>query len=213
MKLLKPIFIAVLFAVAFQQPVFAATVPTYKVIKVVDGDTIDVQVGKKVERIRMIGMDTPETVDPRKAVQCFGKEASNKTKALLLGKSVGLQNDPTQGERDKYGRLLRYVILNGQNFNKLMIGEGYAHEYTYDIPYKYQTVFKQAQQNSKKAQKGLWNPSTCNGSTTKAATTTLVTSTTAPAVKKSVTTYVMQRVQNTTTRQRRLLLMLTYKPV
>src|SRR3989338_322463 len=132
MKFLKPFLVAILFAIVFQNQVFAATKPTllYPVVKVIDGDTIDVKIGTKIERIRMVGMDTPEIVDPRKAVQCFGKEASNRTKLLLTGKSVALQSDPTQGERDKYGRLLRYVILDGLNFNKRLIAEGYAHEYT-----------------------------------------------------------------------------------
>src|SRR3989304_444673 len=77
------------------------------VVKVVDGDTIDVQIGEKIERVRMIGVDTPETVDSRKTAQCFGKEASNKTKEMLGGKNVRLESDSTQDDRDKYGRLLR----------------------------------------------------------------------------------------------------------
>ena len=72
------------------------------VVKVVDGDTIDVQIGEKIERVRMIGVDTPETVDPRKTAQCFGKEASNKTKEMLGGKNVRLESDSTQDDRDKY---------------------------------------------------------------------------------------------------------------
>lgn len=192
----KLIALPALFLLLAALPTHAAA-PTYKVIKVVDGDTVDVQVGKKVERIRMIGMDTPETVDPRKPVQCFAKEASARAKQLLLGKQVQLVADPTQGERDKYGRLLRYVISDGLNFNKRLIAEGYAHEYTYNIPYKYQAYFKQTQKDAQKAQKGLWSPTTCAGKTTTAATTsptpapkptasTATQSTATPAVKKSV---------------------------
>ncbi len=163
-------------------PVSAATVPiptpvvkakpapgTYQVVKVIDGDTIDVQIGKKVERIRMIGMDTPETVDPRKPVQCFGKEASARTKELLLNKHVQLVADATQGDKDKYARPLRYVILDGLNFNKRLIAEGYAHEYTYNIPYKHQAVFKAAQKAAQAGKKGLWADKTCAGKTTASA--------------------------------------------
>ncbi|MEK9176337.1 MAG: thermonuclease family protein, partial [Patescibacteria group bacterium] len=115
-------------------------------------------------RLRLIGIDTPETVDPRKPVQCFGREASNKAKELLQGQFIFLESDETQGERDKYKRLLRYVFLpDGRNFNLLMISSGYAHEYTYDEPYKYQAEFKQAEIDARSGNKGLWSPETCSG--------------------------------------------------
>lgn len=134
----------------------------YAVSSVIDGDTIQVNIDGKKETIRLIGIDSPETVDPRKPVQCFGKEASEKAKSLLSGKSVRLESDPTQGERDKYQRLLRYVFLeDGTNFNKLMISEGYAHEYTYNIPYKYQSEFKQAQKEAEENNRGLWADNAC----------------------------------------------------
>jgi endonuclease YncB( thermonuclease family) len=137
---------------------------TYPVVKVVDGDTLDVNIDGKTERLRLIGIDTPETVDPRKSVQCFGVEASNKAKELLLGQNVGLEADESQGERDKYKRLLRYVFLpDGTNFNLFMIAEGYAHEYTYGESYKYQSEFKQAQIEARNNQKGLWSAETCSG--------------------------------------------------
>lgn len=143
----------------------------YKVVKVVDGDTIDVDLNGKIERLRLIGMDTPETVDPRKVVQCFGKDASNKAKEILDGKMVSLEADSTQGERDKYDRLLRYVFLeDGTFYNKKMISDGYAHEYTYDSnPYKYQSDFIAAEKQAREAGRGLWSSETCNGDTTKAA--------------------------------------------
>jgi micrococcal nuclease len=142
-----------------------------KIASVVDGDTIKVILNNKTETVRLIGIDTPETVDPRKPVQCFGKEASNKAKAVLTGKKVTLEADSTQGDRDKYSRLLRYVFLeDGTNFNKYMIAEGYAHEYTYSLPYKYQTEFKAAEKQAREQNKGLWSPDTCNGDTTKSAT-------------------------------------------
>ena len=131
----------------------------YAVTDVVDGDTIKIRMGKKDETLRLIGMDTPETVDPRKPIQCFGREASNKAKELLSGRKVRIEMDPTQGDRDKYGRLLAYVHRDdGLFYNEYMIRQGYAHEYTYDTPYKYQTTFKAAQISAEAAQLGLWSP-------------------------------------------------------
>jgi micrococcal nuclease len=127
--------------------------------------------------VRLIGVDTPETVDPRKTVECFGKEASNKAKELLTGKSVRIAADPTQDNRDKYNRLLRYVYLgDGTNFNKLMISEGYAHEYTYYVPYQLQSEFKAAQKDAERSEKGLWSPSTCAGDTSDSSSSTDKTS-------------------------------------
>jgi micrococcal nuclease len=137
----------------------------YEVVRVVDGDTIDVSIDGKVERLRLIGINTPETVDPRKPVECFGKEASEKAESILFGKRIVLEIDPSQGERDKYDRLLRYVFFeDGTNFNLLMIREGYAYEYTYNLPYKYQTEFKQTQKEAEKNKVGLWG-TTCEGQT------------------------------------------------
>jgi micrococcal nuclease len=136
------------------------------VIKVVDGDTIDVSLDGKTERIRLIGINTPETVDPRKPVECFGREASDRAKELLSNKKVYLEADLISGERDKYNRLLRFVFLeDGTNFNLLMIKEGYAYEYTYDVPYKYQTEFKQAQKEAEANKAGLWGDNVCPNTT------------------------------------------------
>jgi len=136
----------------------------HRVVKVVDGDTFDVEIDGKVERLRLIGIDTPETVDPRKDIQCFGIEASNKAKELLIGQFVTLEKDDTQGDKDRYKRLLRYAFLpDGTNFNEYMIAEGYAYEYTYDDVYEYQSAFKSAQAEAQNNNKGLWSPDTCSG--------------------------------------------------
>lgn len=136
----------------------------YAVTSVVDGDTIKVNINGTVETLRLIGMDTPETVDPRKPVQCFGVEASNRAKTLLSGQKIRIEADPTQDTRDKYGRLLAYIYRDdGLFFNKSMVVDGYAYEYTYDKPYKYQAEFKAAQITAQSAGAGLWSPSTCNG--------------------------------------------------
>ncbi len=118
----------------------------------------------KNEKIRILGINTPETVDPRRKVECFGHEASDHAKSLLTGQSVRLESDPTQGDKDKYGRLLRYAFLpNGTDYGLEMIRSGYAYEYTYDIPYKYQKEYKSAQMTAEKAKSGLWSDKTCSG--------------------------------------------------
>ncbi|MEK9157392.1 MAG: thermonuclease family protein [Patescibacteria group bacterium] len=133
------------------------------VVKVVDGDTITVSINGESETIRIIGINTPETVDPRKPVECFGQEASTKARELLDGQSVRLEIDASQGETDKYDRLLRYVFLSdGSDFGKLMISEGYAYEYTYQAPYQYQVAYKTAQGEAQSAKRGLWADNACN---------------------------------------------------
>lgn len=134
----------------------------FLVTKVVDGDTIEARIDNMNQKIRLIGIDTPETVDPRKKVQCFGTEASNKAREMLVNHQVILESDPTQGDFDKYGRLLRYVFIEaGTNFNLYMIQEGYAREYTYKLPYKYQAEFKAAEASARGQNKGLWG-NVCN---------------------------------------------------
>lgn len=147
-----------------------------KVTKVIDGDTIMVKIGEKEESVRLIGVDTPETVDPRKTVQCFGKEASEEMKKLVENKMVRLEADSTQTDKDKYNRLLRYVYLeDGTLVNKKMIEEGFGFEYTYQIPYKFQTEFKEAQKVAEKNKMGLWADGACP--------TTTPTKTSTPTVK------------------------------
>ncbi|MEK7568763.1 MAG: thermonuclease family protein [Patescibacteria group bacterium] len=138
------------------------------VTRIIDGDTIVVFVDGVSEKVRLIGVDTPETVDPRKPVQCFGEEASAFTRSLLLRAGVRLEMDATQGDRDKYGRLLRYVFLpDGTLVNEEIIAEGYGHEYTYRIPYQYQTEFKTAERSARESQKGLWASGACGLQNTK----------------------------------------------
>lgn len=165
---------------------------THKVLKVIDGDTVNVEIAGKSTTVRLIGIDTPETVDPRKPVQCFGKEASDKAKALLTGKHVVLEADPTQGDKDKYNRLLRYVYLeDGTSVNMYMISEGFAHEYTYQSnPYKYQAEYIAAQQKAREEKKGLWADDACvTVSVTTQPTKSQVVSTVKPAEQANIGSY------------------------
>ena len=125
------------------------------VTKIVDGDTIYTSCDST--RIRFIGIDTPESTNE---VECGGIHSSNRTKTLLSGKSVYLEADSSQGDTDKYGRPLRYVWLDGKNINYELIAEGFAEEYTYDVPYKYQAEFMEAERLAKQNNLGIW--SKCN---------------------------------------------------
>ena len=129
-----------------------------KVIRVVDGDTIEIESGEKV---RYIGIDTPETVDPRKTVQCFGVEASKKNKELVEGKMVRLEKDIT--DRDKYNRLLRYIYIGDTFVNLELVKQGFAYSYSYPPDIKYQSQFVKAQQEAREAKRGLW--SACSSDT------------------------------------------------
>lgn len=133
----------------------------YKVTKVIDGDTIEVELDAKTEKVRLIGIDTPESVHPEKPVECFAIEASNRLKELIENKEVLLVSDDSQANEDKYGRLLRYVSLpNGDFINFIMIRQGFAHEYTYNNNlYEYQNEFKEAEKFAKDNNYGLWGNS------------------------------------------------------
>lgn len=134
----------------------------YLVVKVIDGDTFDIKTEKGKLRIRMIGVDTPEIKDPRKKVQCFAKESSKETKNILLNKYIKIENDNTQDRFDKYNRFLAYVYINdGELFNSYLIKNGFAHEYTYKIPYIKQKEFKELENEAREAKRGLWGDK-CN---------------------------------------------------
>lgn len=133
-----------------------AKAKVYKVEEVVDGDTLKITYNGVKESVRLIGIDTPETIHPTEAVQCFGQEASQKMKDLVEGKDVRIMFDNSQGLRDKYGRLLLYVWVGDVFVNKQMIVDGYAYEYTYSTPYLYQKEFKEAQSKAESSKTGLW---------------------------------------------------------
>ena len=123
-----------------------------KVTRVIDGDTIEIDGG---QRVRYIGIDTPETVDPRTTTQCFGKEATAKNRELVEGKTVQLEKDVS--ETDKYGRMLRYVYIDRIFVNDYLVRQGYAHSSSYPPDVKYQQQLQEAQQDAQKSEKGLWS--------------------------------------------------------
>ena len=153
-------------APAVQHPPRPADLLAALVLDVVDGDTIDVLLSGRRTRLRLIGINTPEVVDPRRPVQCFGREASARAHELLDGQTVWLEPDTSQGERDVFGRLLRYVWLpDGRLVNLQMVAEGYAHEFTFRWPYRYQALFREAERQARQRGLGFWAAETCAGNT------------------------------------------------
>lgn len=137
----------------------------FTVDKVVDGDTIHVLYGTStIYKIRILGINTPETVDPRKPVECFGKEASLHMKEILpRGTYVHLIADSSQNEIDKYGRLLRYVeIGTSTDIGLSMIRDGYAYQYLFKNSYQRYGRYVRAEKQARDEKKGLWG-SLCNG--------------------------------------------------
>lgn len=128
-----------------------STQQTYKVTRVVDGDTIQLESGQK---LRYIGIDTPETVHPTKEDGCFGKEASDFNKQLIEGKEVRLEKDVS--ETDRYGRLLRYVYLDDIFVNEYLVKEGYAVSSSYPPNVKYQEKLDEAERFARENGNGLW---------------------------------------------------------
>ena len=134
-------------------------------VGVVDWDTIKVKDSTDTEySVRMIGLDSPESYATRFGyTECFWKEASEHLKELLKDADrVTLETDPTQWEFDKYDRMLAYVFLDWVNINQKMIADGYWWEYTYNLPYKYQTEFKKAQKTAETNNLWLWAENACN---------------------------------------------------
>jgi micrococcal nuclease len=123
----------------------------YKVKRVIDGDTILLS---NEERVRLIGVDTPETKHPYKPVEYFGKEAYRFTKKMVEGKKVRLEFD--WQERDRYGRLLAYAyLLDGTFLNAEIIKQGYGFAYT-KYPFKYLEEFRDYEREARENKKGLW---------------------------------------------------------
>lgn len=130
----------------------------YRVVEVIDGDTIKVDIGEKIETVRLIGMDTPEIANPHSSREdYFGPEAAQYAKQLLENQSVYLIPDPMQSNRDKYDRLLRYVFLeDGTLINAKLVADGYAYNYIYE-PFQFMKQFDYLEKQAKENQLGLWS--------------------------------------------------------
>ena len=142
--------------------------------KVIDGDTITVEIVGRVEGpgagstsvgdvhdVRLLGIDTPETVKPDSPVECFGREASAAAKALLEGRSVRLVDDVENV--DGYGRLLRYVYIGDEMANARLVANGYASVYTYAPNVRHADLLVSLQRDARLEGRGLWSESACPG--------------------------------------------------
>lgn len=141
------------------------TLTRAEVTRVVDGDTLEVKIKGKLEKVRLIGVDTPETVKPNHPVEPYGKEASGFTKKTLLGKNIYLETDVN--ERDKYGRLLAYAWLDTpteisdqeirqKQFNALLLLDGYAQLMTIAPNVKYVEYYTKYAKEARGQSRGLW---------------------------------------------------------
>ena len=128
----------------------------YHISQFVDGDTIEIDMNGHTENVRFIGVDTPETHDPRKPVQCYGPQASDFTQNTIGQDKVRLEADPLNTDRDRYNRLLRYVYLkDGRMLNQLLIEQGYGFYYPY-FPFSKKASFEEAQTKAQAQKLGLW---------------------------------------------------------
>lgn len=145
-----------------------------EVTEVIDGDTIVVSVIERLEgpgagdvrvgseyRVRLLGIDTPESVDPNSPVECFGREASAATAALLEGEEVVLVKDVE--ETDQYDRLLRYVYMGEEMANARLVVNGYAHVYTYPPNVRHADLLVALQRDARNSERGLWAEGACGG--------------------------------------------------
>jgi len=142
--------------------------------RVVDGDTLVVRVTGRTDgpglgdavagrsyRVRLIGIDTPESVDPRRPVECFGREAGDAMSALVAGRTVRLVKDVE--ETDRYERLLRYVYMEAEMVNARLVANGYAHAYTYPPNVRHADLFVRLERAAREGARGLWSPGACGG--------------------------------------------------
>ncbi|MBM3932912.1 MAG: nuclease [SAR202 cluster bacterium] len=125
-----------------------------RVVRVIDGDTIEVELDGKTVDVRYIGIDTPETRSPRVSVEYFGKEADARNRSMVEGKIVFLEKDVS--ETDQFGRLLRYVYVGDVMINAALVMEGFAQASTYPPDVKYSDWFRELQRDAMESGRGLW---------------------------------------------------------
>lgn len=151
-------WVSVLLVLACALPLWGATADGREleatVVRIVDGDTIHVRIGSTIEKVRYIGVNTPEVHHPTKGEQPGGREASEVNRQLVAGKRVRLQLDVQ--ERDRYGRLLAYVWIGDLMVNAELVRQGYAQVMTIPPNVRYQDLFLKLQRDAREAGRGLW---------------------------------------------------------
>ncbi len=128
------------------------------VVRIIDCATIVVDINNVSITVRLIGADAPETINPYKPAEHYGKEASDFTSNLLKGERVYIMKDPQQGETDQFGQTLAYIYRypDGLFINAEIIRQGYGHAHT-KLPFKFMGEFKQLEKFAQETKKGLWN--------------------------------------------------------
>lgn len=132
------------------------TTQTAEVTAVIDGDTLKVRTIEGEARVRLIGIDTPEINRNGGPDECYAQEARTELNTLAYGRTIELHTDPSQGDADRYGRLLRHVYIDGHNIAQALISTGAGHEYTHSTPYAGQAAHLAAQHAAQAAGQGLW---------------------------------------------------------
>ncbi|MGB3354768.1 MAG: thermonuclease family protein [Mycobacterium sp.] len=177
--MIRTVFVAAVVAVAgigFLPPATSdaqGVDTTAEVLRVVDGDTIDIRDDNRGRlRVRVLGIDTPETKKPGHTVGCWGPEATQFATTTLLGQRVALQLDPTQDRTDSYGRTLAYLVrADGWDYSVEAARAGTARSYVYDgVPVSRYNTIQAAESEARDAGRGLWGPP-CYGETESTATT------------------------------------------
>ncbi len=139
-------------------PALAAAAETARVTRVVDGDTIQVQLAGVKEVVRLIGVDCPELHHPQRPVEAFAREAASFTRDAALGHKVKLEGGQGTRDRDRYGRLLRYVFLeDGTLLNEHIVSSGFGHVLT-RYPFDRMEAFRKAERTAREKERGLWAP-------------------------------------------------------
>lgn len=135
----------------------ATTPQTARVVTVHDGDTITVRIDGHTEKVRLVGIDSPELQDERQAYRDAAYAARNYARLRLGGETVTLEPEPRQGDRDRNNRLLRYVILkDGTNVNEELVGKGYARVYDRFV-FTLKPQFKSVEAEAKRQKLGVWS--------------------------------------------------------
>lgn len=128
-----------------------------RVVRVTDGDTFIARIGDRDVRVRVVGIDTPEVAQSDAPAECYGPEATQRTRQLLDGKTVTLERDSLQSDRDVYGRLLRHVRLNDQRLlGEALIVEGFARVYTGGPGHDRLAAYRMAERQARADGVGMW---------------------------------------------------------
>ena len=146
----------------YRAPAFEL-VQNARVLSATDGDTFDVRIDGRPVRVRLMGVDTPETVHPTKGAQCFGAEASAETKKLERTdvRIEFLPADWPQVKRDQFNRPLAYVYVGGKLLNEELIRKGLAHQYTHRGTYKHRDALRAAEKEAREGGVGMWSNPAC----------------------------------------------------